>query len=185
MKTKKTTEYKIESNIGKRGYGPSAIKIFVKNRGIVLTEASLILVHKETSKVAAIGNEAERAMESAGDQIAAINPLRRGIIADYMAAVVMFRFLLQKALGCTESHFKKMYYSYLRKPWIAVCLPEPADEVTEVEKKAFEDCFYQVGAGAVMLVTAPLEQAAECLSEKYQVVVGIEWSGSGRDEECF
>lgn len=167
----------MEGNIGEKGYEPSTVTIFIRNKGIVLQEISLVLIHKKTNKIMAFGNEAEQAMESVGDDVIAVNPLRRGIIAWYTVSVKMFQFFIQKALGCTDSYVKRTFFTYLRKPRIALCISE-LEPVTEVEAKAFEDCFIQAGAGTIALAQIPFEQVAEHLSERYPLVVGITWSGS-------
>lgn len=178
MKTIEYTEAKLETTIGKAGYEPATITIAVKDRGIVLKESSMLLIHKESTQITAIGNEAEQHMqdtESVSSQVVAINPLRRGIIANYAGSVAMFRHYIKKALECSDTSPKRHLCTRLKKPCIIICIPEP---LTEVEQKAFQDCFYQAGAKKVMLTALPLEQVLPILSEipgHYTVIIGITW----------
>ncbi len=125
-------------------YEPADIMIYIKDKGVVLKEKSLVALNATDWKVLAVGDDAEHIFDSPEGQINIISPLQRGIIADYQAAVYLFSSLLKKALG------KKLF----PKPFIAICTPT---DLTEVEKKAFTDLFYQVGAREVFLAECPLE----------------------------
>lgn len=65
-----------ESTVGKRGFEPSKITIYVKNRGIVLEESSMALVNRDTGLIMAMGNEAEEAMDAPPTPAVAVNALR-------------------------------------------------------------------------------------------------------------
>ncbi len=125
-------------------YEPADIMISIKDKGVVLKEKSLVALNATDWKVLAVGDDAEHIFDSPEEQIKVISPLHKGIIADYQAAVYLFSSLLKKVLG------KKLF----PKPLIAVCTPTG---LTEVEKKAFIDLFYQVGAREVFLAECPLE----------------------------
>lgn len=98
----------MKSTISQKGYEPSTIMIYVKDRGIVLKESSMAFINSETNMIMAMGNEAEQNMDTAPPPAVAVNPLRRRIIANYTLAAKMFRFYLQKALGHTDSLWKRL-----------------------------------------------------------------------------
>lgn len=164
----------MKSAIGQKGYEPSTIMIYVKDRGIVLKESSMAFIHSETNMILAIGNEAEQNMDSVPYPAVAVNPLRRGIIANYTLAAKMFRYYLQNALGNNKSFGKRLLAAFLPRPKVAVCVPEP---LTEVEEKAFTDVFYQSGAKKVTITELSFDQAIASLSADYPVIVGIIWNG--------
>lgn len=147
-------------------YEPADILIYIKDRGVVLTEKSLIAVHTEAKKIAAIGNEAEAA-EKNFENIQIFSPLRQGVVADHMAAVSLFSALLRNAWG------KKP----LRRPPVAVCVPKG---MTEVEKKAIQDVIYQAGARELLVSDIPFHQFVRefsekqpKLSKKFSTIIGI------------
>lgn len=180
MKTTEQPKEKLEGTNEKKGYEPASITIAVKDHGIVLKESSMLLADSQTSKILAIGNEAEQKMQDAEyseGRIIALNPLRRGIIASYSVSVILFRHYIQKALECSTGT-KKLLFAKLRKPRIIICVPEP---LTEVETKAFQDCFYQAGAKEVMLTSRTFEEILTTLPEipgHYNMVIGIKWTGT-------
>lgn len=150
-------------------FEPADIVIYIRGKGMVVKEKSLVAYNVTSQKILALGTEAECLTGRAAENIRVVSPLRQGMIADYSVAVKLFTYLLQKAIG------KKT----LLKPAIAVCVPEV---MTEVEKKAFEDAMYQSGAKDVMLIPLPVEEfvaAGETqgalLREylKYKTIVGI------------
>ena len=109
------------------------IVIYIKGRGVVVKEKSLLAFDTISKKVVATGNDAEDMLRNPQENIEVISPLRRGMIADYTAAVELMRSLLQKAWG------KK---PLIKQP-VSVCVPK---EITDVEKKALLDVLYQSGA---------------------------------------
>ena len=126
-------------------YEPADIEIYVKNKGLVLKEKSLVAFDPYSKKILGIGDEAQALAAQDLESVAVQSPLRQGLVADYTMADRMFRHMLQKAYG------KKRFF----KPNIAVGgIPR---NITEVEKKAFTDLFYQVGAREVFLAECPLE----------------------------
>ena len=154
----------IESTIGKPGYEPARITIYVKDRGIVLEESSMALVNRDTGLIIAMGNAAEEAIDQAVTPVTAVNPLRRGIIASYMLAERMFCSYLRRALGYDRSMVKRL---------------------TGATEKAFMDAFYQAGARDVCLTGQPLEEAVRCLEKPCTVFVGITWNGKEKERFCI
>lgn len=133
-------------------YEPADIRIYTRDRGLVLTEKSLIALHtseKGTPKIAAIGNEAaqiaEQNQSNAIENIQIISPLRQGKIADHTLAVRLFSFLLQKAWG------KKP----LRRRPVALCIPQV---MTAVEKRALQDTLYMAGAKELLISGLPYDR---------------------------
>lgn len=150
-------------------YEPSDIVIYIKGRGIVLKEKSLVAYDPRTDKILAIGTDAECMAQKKSENVRVISPLRRGAVADYFVAVQLFTYLLKKACG------ERLFF----KPKIVVCLPEG---ITEVERKALEDVMYQSRAGAVMITDIAAEQFAAMAEtpgklppayKNYSVVIGI------------
>lgn len=118
-------------------YEPADIEVYIKNKGLVLRERSLIAYQHSDGKILAVGTEAEQIAQQKRDGVVVVSPLRRGMIADYRAAVQMFRIMLERTWG------KRRF----RKPHIVVCGVAP--DITDVEKKALEDLVLQLGAREV------------------------------------
>ncbi len=121
------------------------IVIYIKGRGVVVKEKSLLAFDTISKKVVATGNDAEDMLRNPQENIEVISPLRRGMIADYTAAVELMRSLLQKAWG------KK---PLIKQP-VSVCVPK---EITDVEKKALLDVLYQSGAKELFITDISMEQ---------------------------
>ncbi|MDE6363161.1 MAG: rod shape-determining protein [Lachnospiraceae bacterium] len=129
-------------------YEPADIEIYVKDKGLVLKEKSLIAFTRSDGKILGIGDEAEALAAQNLQNVVVQSPLRQGMIAEYTMANRMFQGMLQKAYG------KKYFF----KPRIAVGgIPET---ITEVEKKAVEDLMFQIGARTLTLF--------ECSYEKFK-----------------
>lgn len=148
-------------------YEPADILIYIKDRGVVLTEKSLIAVHADMKKIVAIGNEAEEIAMKNLPNVQVFSPLRQGMVADYMAAVSLFSALLRNAWG------KKP----LRRPPVAICVPTG---ITDVEKKAIQDVIYQAGAREILISDVPFHQFIRefpeempKLYQKFSTVIGI------------
>ena len=106
--------------------GTASILVYVKGKGVVLKEPSVVAFDRDTNKIKAIGEEARLMLGRTPGNIVAVRPLRQGVISDYTVTEKMMKYFIQKAVG------KKSF----RKPLISVCVPSG---VTEVEKKAVED----------------------------------------------
>lgn len=128
-------------------YEPADIVIYIQGKGMVLKEKSLVAYDMQTSKILAIGTDAERMTGKESENVRVISPLRRGTVADYFVSVQMFTYLLEKAWGKRP----------LFKPHIAVCVSE---NLTEVERKALEDALFQSRAKDVMVISVPAGQFA-------------------------
>ena len=126
--------------------GTASILVYIKGKGVVLKEPSVVAFDRDTNKIKAIGEEARLMLGRTPGNIVAVRPLRQGVISDYTVTEKMLKFFIQKAIG------KKTF----RKPKIAVCVPSG---VTEVEKKAVEDATYQAGAREVFIIEEPIAAA--------------------------
>lgn len=126
--------------------GTASVLVYVKGKGVVLKEPSVVAFDRDTNVIKAIGEEARLMLGRTPGNIIAVRPLRQGVISDYTVTEKMLRYFIQKATG------KKTF----RKPRIAVCVPSG---VTEVEKKAVEDATYQAGAREVLIIEEPIAAA--------------------------
>ena len=126
--------------------GTASILVYIKGKGVVLKEPSVVAIDRDSNKIMAIGEEARLMIGRTPGNIVAIRPLRQGVISDYTVTEKMLKYFIDKAVG------KKT----LRKPRIAVCIPSGA---TEVEKKAVEDATYQAGAREVAIIEEPVAAA--------------------------
>ena len=118
--------------------GTASILVYIRGKGVVLKEPSVVAFDRDTNKIKAIGEDARLMLGRTPGNIVAVRPLRQGVISDYTVTEKMMKYFIQKALG------KRTF----RKPRIAVCVPSG---VTEVEKKAVEDATYQAGAIAAAI----------------------------------
>ena len=126
--------------------GTASILVYVKGKGVVLKEPSVVAYDKVTNKIQAIGEEARLMLGRTPGNIVAVRPLRQGVISDYNVTEKMLKYFIQKAVGKTR----------FRKPIISVCVPSG---VTEVEKRAVEDATYNAGAKDVKIIEEPIAAA--------------------------
>jgi rod shape-determining protein MreB len=126
--------------------GTASILVYVKGKGVVLKEPSVVAIDSDTKQIKAIGEEARLMLGRTPDNIRAIRPLRQGVISDYSVTEKMLKHFIQKAIG------KRTF----KKPRISVCVPSAA---TEVEKKAVEDATIQAGAREVAIIEEPIAAA--------------------------
>ncbi len=126
--------------------GTASILVYIRGKGVVLKEPSVVAFDRDTNKIKAIGEDARLMLGRTPGNIVAVRPLRQGVISDYTVTEKMMKYFIQKALGRRT----------FRKPRIAVCVPSG---VTEVEKKAVEDATYQAGAREVAIIEEPIAAA--------------------------
>ncbi len=125
--------------------GTASILVYVKGKGIVLNEPSVVAIDKHSKKLLAVGKEAQNMIGKTPGNIVAIRPLKDGVISDYEATQLMIRYILDKV--CKKSFFK---------PRVVVCVPSI---VTEVEKKAVIDATTGGGARKAYLIEEPIAAA--------------------------
>ena len=126
--------------------GTANILVYVKGKGIVLREPSVVAVDKDTDTVLAIGEEAREMIGRTPGNIVAIRPLRDGVIADYDMTESMIRHFLEKVVG----------RSFLFRPRVMICVPTG---VTVVEKRAVQEAAEQAGAKKIELIEEPIAAA--------------------------
>ncbi|MEW6724058.1 MAG: rod shape-determining protein [Bacillota bacterium] len=126
--------------------GTASVLVYVKGKGIVLREPSVVALETNTRKIVAIGEEARRMLGRTPGNIVAIRPLRDGVIADYDVTESMLRYFIAKVCG------KRLFF----RPRIMVCIPSG---VTTVERRAVMEAALQSGARKTYLIEEPLAAA--------------------------
>ena len=127
--------------------GSANILIYVKGRGVVLSEPSVIAYDKDSERIVEIGDEAKAMLGRTPGNLTAIRPLKHGVISEATKTEKMLKYFIRKAVG-------KNFFG--RRPRISVCVPSGA---TEVERRAVEDAAYNAGARFVFLVEEPVAAA--------------------------
>ncbi|MGD9552451.1 MAG: rod shape-determining protein [Candidatus Caldatribacteriota bacterium] len=126
--------------------GTSTTLIYVKGKGIILEEPSVVVYEKNSHRVLKVGAEAKTIIGRTPRGVYTIRPLQYGVIADFEATAEMLRFFIKKI-------FKK--YQFI-KPSITICVPSG---VTEVEKRAVSEVAYECGSHRVFLIEEPIAAA--------------------------
>ncbi|MBP2649964.1 MAG: mbl [Firmicutes bacterium] len=126
--------------------GTANVLVYIKGKGIVLREPSVVAIDRDTNRILAIGEEARRMLGRTPGNIVATRPLREGVIADYDTTESMLRHFIQKVAS----------HSMFFKPRIMVCIPSG---VTTVEKRAVLEAAVQAGARKTYLIEEPLAAA--------------------------
>lgn len=126
--------------------GTSTVLVYIKGKGIILKEPSVVAIDKSTRKVLAVGESARMMLGRTPGNIVAIRPLKDGVISDYDVTEKMLRYFLHKVA--------KM--RILFKPRVVICVPSAA---TEVEKRAVIDAAYEAGAKRTYLIEEPIAAA--------------------------
>lgn len=126
--------------------GTATVLVYVKGKGIVLQEPSVVALDKVSNKVLAVGEEARQMIGRTPGNIVAIRPLRDGVISDYDITEKMLKYFIKKACGKRR----------ISAPRVMVCVP---CEATEVEKRAVKDAAINAGAKRVCLIEEPIAAA--------------------------
>lgn len=129
--------------------GTASVLVYVKGKGIVLREPSVVAINKQTNKVLAVGEEARKMLGRTPGSIVAIRPLKEGVISDYEVTEKMLNYFISRVIGG-----KKLFKFF--KPNIMVCVPSG---VTEVEKRAVIEATMQAGASSVHVIEEPIAAA--------------------------
>ena len=125
--------------------GTATVIAYVKGKGIVLREPSVVAVDNNTGNVLAVGKEARRMLGRTPGNIVATRPLRDGVISNYTVTEKMLKYFINRVCG-----------KFIFAPRIMICIPS---QVTEVEKKAVIDAASQAGARKVYLIEEPIAAA--------------------------
>ncbi len=126
--------------------GTASVLVYVKGKGVILKEPSVVAYDRDSNSIKAIGEEARLMLGRTPGNVVAVRPLRQGVISDYTVTEKMIKYFVQKALGRRS----------FSKPRISICVPSG---VTEVERKAVEEATYAAGAREVRLIEEPVAAA--------------------------
>ena len=126
--------------------GTANTLVYVKDRGIVLREPSVVAIQSGTKRILAVGDEAKRMLGRTPGNIVAIRPMKDGVIADFEITEAMLRYFIKKI------HNRKK----IVRPRIIIAVPS---DITEVEKRAVKDSATHAGAREVFLIEEPMAAA--------------------------
>ncbi|MDD5659421.1 MAG: rod shape-determining protein [Actinomycetota bacterium] len=126
--------------------GTANTLVFVKGKGIVLDEPSIVAIDKDSNRILAVGKEAKRMVGRTPGNIVAIRPLKDGVIADFETTEKMLRYFIQRV-------HKNVAFA---RPRIVICVPSG---ITAVERKAVIEATEQAGARAAYIIEEPLAAA--------------------------
>ncbi len=126
--------------------GTANTLVYVRGRGILVDEPSVVAVNEKTGELVAVGHDAKQMVGRTPENITAIRPLQDGVIADFEATEQMLR------------HFIALVHRrrYLAKPRMVVCVPSG---ITAVEQRAVKEAGYQAGARRVYIIEEPMAAA--------------------------
>ena len=122
--------------------GTANVLIFIKGKGVVLNEPSIVAVDTETKKVIAVGNEAKEMLGRTSGKIKAIKPMKDGVIADFELTEIMLNSFIKKIKGM----------NLFKRPRILICCPT---NITPIEKNAIIEAAERTGARRVYIEEEP------------------------------
>ncbi len=126
--------------------GTANTLVFMKGKGIVMREPSVVAVDIRSEEVLAVGTQAKEMIGRTPGSIVAVRPLKDGVIADFDVTATMLKHFIRKAIKSNS----------FSRPRVVVCIPSG---VTEVERRAVEDAARQAGAKEVELIEEPMAAA--------------------------
>jgi len=126
--------------------GTANTLVYLKGKGVVIKEPSVVAINKDTGEVMAVGLEAKEMIGRTPQNIITVRPLKDGVIADFDVTQVMLKYFINKA--CAKSGWYR--------PRVVVCVPSG---VTDVEKMAVEEATIQAGAREAFLIEEPMAAA--------------------------
>ena len=126
--------------------GTANLLVYIKGKGIVFNEPSVVAINRSKNKILAVGNEARDMIGKVPESISVIRPLKEGVIANYTVTQIMLEFVVERVAG----------KSFFSKPRIMVCIPTG---ITSVEKRAVLEAAMQAGASKTYLIEEPLAAA--------------------------
>lgn len=128
--------------------GTANTLVYVKGKGIVINEPSVVAVNQRTKQILAIGADAQKMVGRTPGHIVATRPLVDGVVSDFEITEAMLRYFIDKVHNET--------YSFLRRPRVVIGIPSG---VTEVEKRAVQDAALNAGAREAYLIEEPMAAA--------------------------
>ncbi|MGI8701093.1 MAG: rod shape-determining protein [Nocardioidaceae bacterium] len=126
--------------------GTANTLVYVRGKGVLLNEPSVVAMNAQTREILAVGSEAKRMIGRTPDSILAIRPLKDGVIADFEATEQMLRFFIQRV-------HRRQYFA---KPRLVICVPSG---ITAVEQRAVKEAGYQAGARRIYIIEEPMAAA--------------------------
>lgn len=126
--------------------GTANTLVFMKGKGVIMREPSVVAVDTKNDTVKFVGNEAKDVIGKTPGSIMVVRPLKDGVIADFDVTAAMLKIFIKKACGP----------SLLFKPTVVICIPSG---VTEVERRAVREASMSAGAGNVMIIEEPMAAA--------------------------
>ena len=126
--------------------GTANTLVYVRGKGVLLNEPSVVAMNAQTREILAVGSEAKRMIGRTPDSIIAIRPLKDGVIADFEATEQMLRFFIQRV-------HRRQYFA---KPRLVICVPSG---ITAVEQRAVKEAGYQAGARRIYIIEEPMAAA--------------------------
>ncbi|NSL51614.1 rod shape-determining protein [Calidifontibacillus erzurumensis] len=128
--------------------GTANTLVYVKGKGVVVREPSVVAFRTDTGTIEAVGNEAKNMIGRTPGNIVALRPMKDGVIADFETTAIMLKHFIQQA--------QKNQSAFSRKPNVMVCVPSG---ITAVEKRAVEDATVQAGARTAYTIEEPFAAA--------------------------
>ena len=136
--------FKFSRNIG-IDLGTATVLVFVQGKGIVLEEPSVVAIDTSTDRILKVGREAQQMLGRTPGNIAAVRPLRDGVISQYEVTLKMIQYFIRRACG-------NMFF----RPRVMICIPSG---ITEVEERAVRDAATEAGAQKTYLIEEPTAAA--------------------------
>lgn len=128
--------------------GTANTLVYIKGKGIVVSEPSVVAIEQNTNDIVAVGKEAKEMVGRTPGNVAAIRPMKDGVIADYHVTATMLKYFIKKA--------KENLGMSIKKPRVVVCAPSG---VTDVEKRAIYEATLQAGAKEAYIIEEPFAAA--------------------------
>lgn len=128
--------------------GTANTLVYVKGRGIVVREPSVVAIRTDTGAIEAVGEQAKQMIGRTPGNIVAVRPMKDGVIADFQTTATMLRYFIRQAM--------KNKSSWSSKPRVMICVPSG---ITAVEKRAVEDAAIEAGAKDAQTIEEPMAAA--------------------------
>ena len=128
--------------------GTANTLVYVRGKGVVIREPSVVAINKKTKEILAVGEEAKRMVGRTPAHIVAVKPLVDGVISDFEVTEAMLRYFFDKV--------HQMHFSLIPRPRVVIGIPH---SVTEVERRAVEEGAINAGAREVYLIEEPIGAA--------------------------
>lgn len=151
--SKKVHSYNLSRNIG-IDLGTASVLVYVQGKGIVLQEPSVVAIDTNTDKILKVGKEAQQMLGRTPGNIAAIRPLREGVISQYEVTLKMIQYFIRRACG-------NLFFP----PRVMICIPSG---ISEVEERAVVDAAKEAGAHKCYLIEEPKAAAIGAGLDIYQ-----------------